>query len=127
MIETYIYISTRYERQRTNTYWELSIISKMSLLKFLNTCLIPLLGNTSDSKWFDKHGLVEEVTFVVIFMNLGEIFRIIFHWEFVMKIILRTIEKRKGEKSMITQKHANYLYENDSTEMSKTLSILLVF
>lgn len=111
----------------TNTEHEISVVGKMSLLKFLNTCLIPLIGNSSNSNWFDKHGLVEEVSFIVILLSISEMIRIIFHWEYVVKWILRTYQRRKGEKSEITQRQANYLYENDPAAMSKTLSIVYVF
>ena len=82
----------------TNTNVKLSVIIKMTLLKFLNTTLIPILGNTSKSEWFENHGLMEEITFIVIFMNVGEAFRIMFHWEFVTKTFLRFWYKRQGEK-----------------------------
>lgn len=85
------------------------------------------MRNTSSSDWFEDHGLMEEITFVVIFMNVGEAFRIVFHWEYVMKIILRTYFSRQKENCELTQRQANGLYENDPAVMSKTLSVILVF
>lgn len=54
LIEVYILISTTFEKQMTNTDYELSVIYKMSLLKFLNNCLVPILGNNSRAQWFSK-------------------------------------------------------------------------
>lgn len=127
LIEMYIFVSTKFERQSTNTYNELSILYKMTFLKVMNTVLVTSVGNTAEKEWFKNHGLVEEVVFVVIFMNFGEIFRVIFNFEFISKWIQRTIESRKGEKSLITQNTANSLYENDATIVGKTMSVLLVF
>ena len=127
LIEFYIDISTKYEKQTTYTSQELSVAFKMALLKFLNTCLIPLIGNTNEASWFENHGLVEEVFFVIIFLSIGEIIRVVFNIDFLFKFMLRTIEKWKGEKSEITQRQANILFENDETELWKTMSVILVF
>jgi hypothetical protein len=126
-IEIYIYRTAVYERQTTNSDFEFSVIAKMSLLKFLMTCLVPLLRNTDASEWFDSHGLTEEITFIVIIMNAGEVVRIIFHWEYVMKFFLRIYYTRQKELCELTQRQLNYLYENDAAVVSKTLSVILVF
>lgn len=127
LIEFYIDVSTTYERQTSYTDQELSVTFKMSLLKFLNTCLVPLIGNLYSDNWFENHGLVEEVFFVVIFMAIGEQIRVIFNIDYMFKFLLRNIEKWKGEKSEITQRQANILFENDETELSKTMSVILMF
>lgn len=111
----------------TNSDFELSIIAKMTLLKFLMTCFVPLMRNTSSSDWFQDHGLMEEITFIVIFMNVGEAIRIVFHWEYVMKVILRYYFAKQKENCELTQRQINGLFENDPAVMSKTLSVILVF
>lgn len=127
LIEFYIDISTKFEKQTSFTDEELSVTFKMSLLKFLNTWLIPLIGNISSVNWFDNHGLVEEVFFVIIFMAISELIRIIFNIDFMFKFLLRNIEKWKGKSSEITQRQANILFENDETELCKTMSVILMF
>jgi hypothetical protein len=127
VIEIYIFVSTTYERQMTYTEQELSVVGKMTMLKYLGAILIPFLGNSSRNVWFENHGLVEEVTFIVIVLNVGEGIRIIFYWKFFLIWALRKYETWKGEKSEITQKQANYLYENDPIEMGKIMSVTLVF
>ena len=93
LIEVYILISTTFEKQMTNTDNELSIIYKMSLLKFLNNCLVPILGNNSRSKWFSKNGLVQQVIILVVMLFIWEIIRIIFNPEFLLKYALKDNRK----------------------------------
>lgn len=57
----------------------------------------------------------------------GEIFRICLYPKFVWKWIVRTIETRRGEQSDITQKEANYLYENDEASIGKSMSVMFIF
>lgn len=127
IIEIYIFVSTKYERQSTNTDYELSVLFKLTFLKVMNTVLVTYVGNNKDSEWFRSHGLIEEVIFVVFFMNAGEIFRVIFNMEYLRKCILRKIESKKGDKSILTQRQANILYENDAIVVGKTMSVILVF
>jgi len=127
LIELYIVISTQYERQMTDTERELSIIAKMTLLKFLTSFLLPLLSYSSEDQWFEQNGLINEVTIIVFLLSFGEAFRLMVNWGFIFKLIIRKYEERKAEDSEITQKKANELEENDPIEIGKTMSIILVF
>jgi hypothetical protein len=118
---------TFFEKRFTHTSWELSLVYKLSLAKFLNTCLIPIVGYSSDEEWFGKNGLVEEVHMVIFAIIAGEILRICLYPKFVWKWIVRTIETRRGEQSNITQKEANYLYENDEASIGKSMSVMFIF
>ena len=60
-------------------------------------------------------------------MNVGEIVRVIFNFGYIIKLIQRKIEQRKGDKSLMTQRNANTLFENDVTVVGKTMSVVLVF
>lgn len=126
-IETYIMKVTPYERQTTYTENELSIIYKLVILKFCNTWLVPLLSNLSNKEWFKNHGLVEEVTMMIIFMNVGETFRVIFNYGYFIKMIQRWLLRRRGTSSLSTQLQANNIFENDEIELSITMSVILVF
>jgi hypothetical protein len=126
ILDFFIRFLASYERQMTNSDYELSIIANLSILKFLNACLIPLLSNSVDDDWFEPQGLVEEIIFIVIFMVIGELFRLLVHWGFLIKWIIRNYERRKGEDSEITQKRANELYENDPIEMASTFTMIFV-
>ena len=100
---------------------------KLSLAKFLNTCLIPIVGYTSDDLWFAENGLIEEVNMVVVAIFAGELFRIILYPKIVWKYIVRIYETRKGDQSDMTQKDANHLYENDEASIGKSMSVMFVF
>lgn len=128
LIEIYIFVSTVFEKQKTKTATELSIIVKLSLLTFLNTCLIPLLSARSRSSWFEKDGLVQEVSVIVIIMNLSEIGRMIFHPQFLLHLALKVLlQCKKKHKLTITQKQANWIFENEEVKMGKTMSCILIF
>lgn len=111
----------------THTWWEISLIFKMTIAKFLNTCIIPFFGNPYESQWFIEDGLSGEVATVVIAVFAGEILRIIFYPKFVIKWIVRKYEASKRDKSDITQRQANMLFENDEAILGKSMSVMLVF
>ena len=82
----------------TNSHREFSILAKVILLKFLNASLVPIFSNTDEDKWFDDHGLISEVTLIVIILNLSEVLRIIFNVPYLYKKALRWWFTRQGEK-----------------------------
>ena len=126
-IEIYILVFSNFERQMTNSDKELSILMKIVLLKFLNACLIPLLSNPNSNDWFKPHGLVSEIVLIIILLNLSEVFRLIFNIGFLYRWALRKFFEKKGDKWELTQKQANYLFQNDPTDFSKTLGVIIVF
>lgn len=99
----------------------------MTIFKFLCICLIPLLGNSSEDFWFQENGLIEEVTFVVIAIFCVEIIKILLFPSYLVKLIIRNWEKRKGEKSDITQLQANEVFQNDHIMLGTSLSTMIVF
>lgn len=99
----------------------------MTFFKFLNTCLIPIFGNRGEDQWFMEYGLIDEVTFIIIAIFSGEILRVLLYPPFLAKWIFRTFEARKGIKSEITQREANWLFENDEAYLGKNMSVMLVF
>lgn len=126
-VEVYIIVSTGFEKQVTNTNVELSLIYKMALLEFLNICLIPLLGHNGDDRIFEDQGLVQEVSVVIVLMNLSEIFRVIFHPQYLLHLALRALVWLKRKNLNITQKKANWIFENEESKIGKTMSSLLIF
>lgn len=125
--ETIIEVVTIFERRLTHTHTEMSLVYKMTLFKFLSTCVIPLAGNSNENTWFAEHGLIEEVTFVVITIFTAEILRVALFPLYLAKFVVRYWEERKGEKSDITQKEANYLFDNDKIMLGTSMSVMLVF
>ena len=130
-IEVYIEIITPFEKQMTYTDHELSMIYKLVILKFMNTCFVPLLSyafdDDDDKSWFKEHGLIEEITFLIILMNAGETLRVIFNILYFLKIAQRKLILWKREKSTVTQLQANEAFENEEIEIYMTLSVVLVF
>ena len=126
-MEIYIIVSTNFEHQITNTMKELSIVYKLSLLEFLNICLIPLLGKTASSKWFESDGLVQEVTVIIILMNVSEIVRMIFNPQYILHQFLKAVVWCRRSNLEISQKQANWIYETDQAHIAKTLSTILIF
>jgi hypothetical protein len=127
ILEYFIIYASFYEKQMSHTNHNLSIIYKLIILKTLNTCMIPLLGNPDDDEWFKDHGLVEEVIFIVFILVIGEAAKLIFNVPFMIKYIFRNLERRKGVQSELTQRQANILFENDEVKLYNNVSLMLVF
>jgi hypothetical protein len=115
------------ENKMTHTSWELSLVIKITIAKFFNTCLIPLVGNPREENWFVEYGLTGEVYTLIVAVFFGEILRVVFYPKFIIKWVVRTYETSKGENSDITQREANMLYENDDVVFGKHLSVILAY
>lgn len=128
IIEIYIEIVSPFEKQMTFTELELSKIYKLVILKLSNTCIVPLASHINNiQNWSKEHGLIEEVTFLIIFMSIGEILRVIFNILYFLKIAQRKLISYKGQSSTATQLQANEAFENEEIEIYMTLSVVLVF
>jgi hypothetical protein len=107
IIEKIVKMLTSLEKRFTHTNWELSLVYKLTLIKFLNTCAIPLAGYNEDDDIFKNNGLIEEITIVIIAVFIGEIIRVWLYPKYLARLVIRKWEMRKGDRTDMTQKEAN--------------------
>jgi hypothetical protein len=98
---------TLLEKHDTLTSLKLSTSFKLTLAKFSNTCIIPLICNHHLENWFDNGGLVINVFFIMITISIIDPLLSIYDIPGLWRRIQRWREKKKGNKSFMKQIEAN--------------------
>ncbi|CAI2378511.1 unnamed protein product [Moneuplotes crassus] len=113
---------TSYEHHETYTKYHLSVAFKLTIAMFINTGVIPLFVNFGRANWFDSGGLMVDVFYIVITISLISPFSYLFDPAYLIRLCKRWNEERKGEKSKLTQRQANELFEGSPLDMAQRYS-----
>ncbi|CAI2378713.1 unnamed protein product [Moneuplotes crassus] len=113
---------TSYEHHETYTKYHLSVAFKLTIAMFINTGVNPLFVNFGRANWFDSGGLMVDVFYIVITISLVSPFSYLFDPAYLVKLCKRWREERKGEKSKLTQRQANELFEGPPLDMAQRYS-----
>ena len=114
------------EKDNTLTKYNLSVTLKYLVVTAINTVLIPVVTNLDKNTWFTAGGLVVEVFFNLIILWIFTPIFYIFNFSIIIKKIKIFLEKRKGNKSKLTQRELNKLYEGPSPDLAKGYSEILL-
>lgn len=121
-------ILTMKERAETYTDYNFAVAFKLFLTMFANTAIIPLITNPNKDDWFGTGGLVVNIYLNILIINFLSPIFYYFNWTFFSKKIKIWLEKKKGEKSKMTQREANKLYEGSVLDVAKGYAdITLIF
>lgn len=61
---------TTFENQRTHTAFNLSVAVKLTLARFVNSAIVPVIINIKSDKWFADGGLVFDVFTVMLMIAI---------------------------------------------------------
>ncbi len=118
---------TKLEHQRTKTEYYLSFSVKLTIFTFLNSAVIPLVGNYIQYGWGENDNLVNNMTT----MFICNAFLTPILWTFNIAFIIKRIriyflEKKENPDSQhnLTQKNLNLLYEYPSMDISYKYSYI---
>ena len=88
-----------YEGHETITKYGLSTAWKLTLIKAINTGLVPLLNNYDFENWFGPYGLIEDTFLNILFYIIGEIVFTAVDMVQCAQYGQRWFHKKRGEKS----------------------------
>ncbi|CAI2368266.1 unnamed protein product [Moneuplotes crassus] len=108
-----------YERHETHTKYHLSVAIKLTIAMFANTVLIPYISNVGGFYGDTFRTLVIDVFFISLSVSFITPLVYLFDPAYLFKLFKRWREERKGEKSMLTQKQANKLFEGPPFDMAQ--------
>ena len=118
---------TKLEHQRTKTEYYLSFSVKLTVFTFLNSAVIPLIGNYIQYEWGENDNLINNMTTIFI----SNAFLTPLLWTFNINFIIKRIkiyflEKKDNPDSQhnLTQKKLNLLYEYPSMDISYKYSYI---
>ncbi|CAI2379579.1 unnamed protein product [Moneuplotes crassus] len=117
-----IRVLTSYENHETYTKYHLSVAFKLTFAMFINTGINPLFANFGRKNWFNQGGLMVDIFYITITVSLISPFSYLFDPGFLIKLYKRWREKSKGNKSKLTQKQANELFEGPPLDMAQRYS-----
>ena len=117
-----IRVLTAYEHHETHSKYNVSVAVKLVVATFINTAIIPMFVNFGKDKWFIRGGLMDDIfanTFSVAIINP---ILYLCDYEYIFKRIRMYRQERLGEKSKLTQRQANKLFEGPSLDMAQRYS-----
>ncbi len=65
---------TAFENQRTHTEFNLSVAVKLTVARFVNSAIVPVIINIKSDRWFADGGLVFDVFSVMLMISIIDTF-----------------------------------------------------
>ena len=63
---------TSKEHHRTHTAFNLSVGIKLTIARFVNSAIVPVIINTGEDKWFVDGGLVFDIFTIMIMISIAD-------------------------------------------------------
>jgi hypothetical protein len=60
------------EKHETLTAYNISVAIKLTLTRFINTAILPVIVNISSDKWFNQGGLVSDIFSIMISLSFKD-------------------------------------------------------
>ncbi|CAI2369250.1 unnamed protein product [Moneuplotes crassus] len=115
-------ILTSYEKHETYTKYHLSVAFKLTIAMFINTGINPLLVNYGTDNWFDSTGLMVDIFYIALTISFVGPFTYLLDPSYLIRLCKRWRELKKGDKSKLTQRQANILFEGPPLDMAQRYS-----
>jgi len=115
-----------YEQNETLTAHNLSVALKLTLVRFINTALVPITINRQftdgNDEWFGQGGLINDVFYIFLSIGFLDTFLYLTDYMYIWKKIKQCLSKSRGENSKINQQTANQLFEGPKLDMANIIS-----
>ena len=112
-----------FEKHETKTWLNISLASKLTLLRFLNTSVIYMIVHRDANRWYRAADLNADAFSVLIFCIFAQV--ITFGTHIAMGTLANLAicwEKSKGDASEMTQMQANLMLEGSAIDTEDNIS-----
>lgn len=92
---------TRRENHATLSDFNLSVASKLTLARFVNTVIVPCSINYKYKEWYTRGGLLTDISFVVLAVAFAEPLMNALNPFYMYKLYKRWKLRRKTEKTIM--------------------------
>ena len=90
------------EKHETYTSYNLSVALKLTIGRFVNTSIVPIIVNISSDRWFTNGGLVSDIFYIMLSISFLDPILYYFDVFYFLRLIKRWWERRKGANSIMT-------------------------
>jgi hypothetical protein len=90
------------ERHETYTAYNLSVAFKLTIARFVNTSIVPIIVNIASNRWFVDGGLVSDIFYIMLSISFLDPILYILDVGYFLRLLKRSMERRKGAKSLLT-------------------------
>lgn len=80
----------------------MSVAFKLTLARFVNTSIVPIVVNVAHNRWFIDGGLVSDIFYIMLSISFLDPLLYFFDTGYFLKLFKRCRERRKGPKSLMT-------------------------
>lgn len=91
MLRSVVRIFSGMERQETYTAYNISVAFKLTLARFVNTSIVPIVVNVTARSWFVNGGLVNDIFYIMLSISFVDPFLYYFDMFYILKLIRRKI------------------------------------
>ncbi len=95
------------ERHETYTDYNLSVAFKLTIARFINSSIVPLVANVAHEDWFNDGGLVSTIFYVMLSLSFLDPFMDFCSPNYMLRLIKRCISRSSGSNSVMSQADAN--------------------
>lgn len=90
------------ERHETYTAYNLSVAFKLTLARFINTSIVPIVVNVATNRWFVDGGLVSDIFYIMISISFLDPLLYFFDVFYFIRLIKRYFARKQGANSVMT-------------------------
>lgn len=90
------------EKHETYTDYNLSVAFKLTLGRFINTSIVPIVVNLTANRWFVDGGLVSDIFYIMLSISFLDPILYYFDVFYFIRIIKRFFARRAGANSVMT-------------------------
>jgi hypothetical protein len=115
------------EHHETLTKMNVSVAFKLTIARFLNSCVILVATNTEPKDWFKGGNLAFDASILMIMMAFQTPILLISDYQGIIKRWYVSKEEEKGDECTLTQREANIMCEGPLVDIADEISYFMVF
>lgn len=90
------------EKHETYTAYNLSVAFKLTLARFINTSIVPIVVNVASNRWFVDGGLVSDIFYIMVSISFLDPILYALDPFYVIRLMKRSLARGKGKDSVMT-------------------------
>ena len=90
------------EKHETYTAYNISVAFKLTIARFVNTSIVPIVVNYMVDRWFKEGGLSTDIFYIMISISFLDPILYVVDVGYFLRLCRRRSERNKGQRSLLT-------------------------